>query len=158
MWTVQLDSVEQTQLFGRTLGETACAGTVVALNGELGAGKTAMSQGIGRGLGISGPITSPTFIILAVYDTGRLTLYHADLYRLGDGSELAELGLDEAWFGEGLSVIEWSNKFQDELPGDRLDLTLSYHGTLENSRILRVEPTGSNSKILSDKLSGIFGG
>ena len=158
MWTVQLDSVEQTQLFGKTLGQVAVAGTVIAMNGELGAGKTAMSQGIGRGLGIEGPITSPTFIILAVYDTGRLTLFHADLYRLGDGSELLELGLDEAWLGEGLSVVEWSDKFPEELPSDRLDLTLSYHDTLENSRILNVAPQGPRSASLSEELSEIFCG
>jgi tRNA threonylcarbamoyladenosine biosynthesis protein TsaE len=158
MWTVQLDSVEQTQLFGSTLGQVAAAGTVVALKGELGAGKTAMSQGIGRGLGIEGPITSPTFIILAVYDTGRLTMFHADFYRLGDGSELVELGLDEAWLGNGLSVIEWPDKFLDELPEDRLELTLSYHDTLENSRILTVKHTGKNSRLLSEELSELLGG
>jgi len=158
MWTVQLDSVDQTQQFGKTLGQLAVAGTVVALNGELGAGKTAMSQGVGRGLGIEGPITSPTFIILAVYDTGRLTFFHADLYRLGDGSELVELGLDEAWLGEGLSIVEWSDKFPEELPYDRLVLTLSYHDTLENSRILTVSAQGARSSSLSKKLAEMFGG
>jgi len=158
MWTVELDSVEETQAFGSALGRLSTSGTVVALNGDLGAGKTAMSQGIGRGLGIDGPITSPTFIILAVYDDGRLTLNHADLYRLGDGSELIELGLDEAWLGDGVSVIEWSNKFPEELPEDRLELTLLYNESDENSRTLEVSPIGERSRSLSEKLLEMFGG
>ena len=106
MFEQLLESPEVTQALGRRFAELAVPGTVLSLNGPLGAGKTCFAQGVGRGLGIEGPITSPTFIICAVYPDARLPLHHADFYRLGDSSELVELGLDEVMGVEGIALIE----------------------------------------------------
>jgi tRNA threonylcarbamoyladenosine biosynthesis protein TsaE len=124
MFSRDLDSPEATQALGRRLGELAAAGTVLSLNGPLGAGKTCFAQGVGRGLGIEGPITSPTFILLASYPHGRLPFFHADYYRLGDESEFRELGLEEVIGREGLTLIEWADRFPDSLPADHLHIDL----------------------------------
>ena len=152
MWSVELNSPEETTALGRRIGEVVRAGDLIALNGDLGAGKTALSQGVGRGLGVTGPITSPTFVIICCYEMGRLPLYHADLYRLGDGSELQELGLDEMMLGDGVTLIEWASRFDEELPEDRLNVTIEHVG--DWSRRLTAEATGPASRALLDRIRG----
>src|SRR3954451_4316317 len=109
------ESVERTRALGRALGELARAGDVVLLEGELGAGKTAFTQGIGSGLCVSATIYSPTFTILKEYE-GRLPLYHFDLYRLDEPDELYELGFEDYFRGEGVCVVEWAERgeFEDD--------------------------------------------
>jgi len=124
MSTRILRSPEATQALGRSLGQHAVPGTVLCLNGPLGAGKTCFAQGVGRGLGIEGPITSPTFVLMATYPDARLPFFHADYYRLGDESELVELGLDEVLGREGIALIEWADRFPDSLPADHLRIDL----------------------------------
>jgi len=124
MYSRDLDSPEDTRALGKRLGEIAQAGTVLSLNGPLGAGKTCFAQGVGRGLGIEGPITSPTFILVASYPSGRLPFFHADYYRLGDESEFTELGLDEVIGREGVTVVEWADRFPSSLPSDHLRIDL----------------------------------
>jgi tRNA threonylcarbamoyladenosine biosynthesis protein TsaE len=136
-------SPEQTRAFGQRLGETAVSGCVAALVGELGAGKTCLSQGIAAGLSVRGPITSPTFVIVQAYPDGRLPFFHADYYRLGEDSELVELGLDEILEGEGVVAVEWADRFWETLPADHLRLTLEFGGPL--TRSLAVEATGPRS-------------
>jgi tRNA threonylcarbamoyladenosine biosynthesis protein TsaE len=109
----ECSSPDATQALGVRFGELAQAGTVLCLNGPLGAGKTCFAQGVGRGLGVRELVTSPTFILLATYTSGRLPLFHADFYRLGDESELVELGLDEVLGREGIALIEWADRFTD---------------------------------------------
>jgi tRNA threonylcarbamoyladenosine biosynthesis protein TsaE len=132
------ESVERTHALGRALGELARAGDVILLEGELGAGKTAFTQGIGLGLGVAATINSPTFTILKEYE-GRLLLYHFDLYRLDEPDELYELGFEDYFRGEGVCVVEWAERgeFKDEEEpvwnGDWLRVALSITGEDERT-------------------------
>ena len=105
-------SVEETQRLGMLLGSLAQAGDIILLDGDLGAGKTAFTQGIGLGLGIGATINSPTFTILKDY-RGRLPLYHFDLYRIEEPEEIASLGFDDYFDGEGVSVVEWAERGEE---------------------------------------------
>jgi tRNA threonylcarbamoyladenosine biosynthesis protein TsaE len=128
MWTVELIGVEATLTLGAALGRTAVAGTVAALHGDLGAGKTSLSQGVGHGLGIKASIVSPTFILMAEYEDGRLPLLHADAFRLS-GTEARSIGLDEAvesW--PGVALVEWAGRVPDVLPDDHLDIRIAHAG------------------------------
>ena len=102
-------SLEETQRWGELLGGLLASGDLILLQGDLGTGKTALTQGIGRGLGVQGTINSPTFTILKEYE-GRLPLYHFDLYRIEDPDELPFLGFDEYFGGAGVSVVEWAER------------------------------------------------
>lgn len=120
------------------------AGMVLALTGDLGAGKTAFTQALARGLGIKRPVTSPTFMILQEYYEGRLPLFHFDFYRLNDPSELKELGLDDYLFGEGICAIEWADRIREELPPETIWIDLQY-GAHEKARILTAAiPVGAD--------------
>jgi len=131
-------SIERTYALGRALGELARAGDVILLEGALGAGKTALTQGIGLGLGIAATINSPTFTILKEYE-GRLPLYHFDLYRLDEPDELYELGFEDYFRGDGVCVVEWAERGEfkdDEEPvwdGDWLRVALSITGEAERT-------------------------
>ncbi|MDD5476393.1 MAG: tRNA (adenosine(37)-N6)-threonylcarbamoyltransferase complex ATPase subunit type 1 TsaE [Syntrophales bacterium] len=114
-------SLEETLSIGRIIGEQADSGKVVALIGELGAGKTSITQGIAEGLGVPDAyyVTSPTFTLINEYP-GRLPLYHFDVYRLSGSHELDDLGYEDYFFGEGLVVIEWAEKLMESLPDNTL--------------------------------------
>ncbi|TVQ89959.1 MAG: tRNA (adenosine(37)-N6)-threonylcarbamoyltransferase complex ATPase subunit type 1 TsaE [Deltaproteobacteria bacterium] len=118
----------QTLALGVALGSDAFAGMVVCLNGPLGAGKTVLTRGLARGLGLSGTISSPTYQLVAIYEGGRLPLWHADLYRLPEGADLQDLALDHAM--EGVLVVEWAERSPEELPSEHLwvDLEILSHG------------------------------
>jgi tRNA threonylcarbamoyladenosine biosynthesis protein TsaE len=120
MLTYQTESVDATQDLAARLGELVQGGDVLCLSGDLGAGKTTFTQGLARGLGIEEPVSSPTFTIIKEYDDGRIPLYHMDIYRLGEAAVHEDLGYDEYFYGEGVSVIEWSEYLDDLLPEDRL--------------------------------------
>ncbi|MBQ9058288.1 MAG: tRNA (adenosine(37)-N6)-threonylcarbamoyltransferase complex ATPase subunit type 1 TsaE [Atopobiaceae bacterium] len=115
-------SQEQTIALGQVLGSHVQAGDIIVLSGDLGAGKTQFTKGVARALGISSDITSPTFNILMVYDNGRIPLYHFDLYRLENPDELEDTGIFDVLGAEGVCVIEWGERFADELGDERLDL------------------------------------
>lgn len=141
-WTLRLQDADATRALGVRLGEAALDGAVLALIGELGAGKTTLAQGVGQGLQVTDQVTSPTFQIMSLH-AGRLQLIHTDLYRLGDGSELQELGLDD-WVGvSGVAVVEWADRFPDELPVDRLELTLRYEGAQRTATLRPMGPASS---------------
>ena len=127
-------SEEQTKAFGKALGREALAGTVIALIGDLGAGKTTLTKAIAEGLGITEPITSPTFTIVQEYHSGRLPLYHFDVYRIDDPDEMYELGYEDYFYGDGVSVVEWADKIEDLLPEDAVILRIEY-GENEDERI-----------------------
>jgi tRNA threonylcarbamoyladenosine biosynthesis protein TsaE len=137
-------SVERTHALGRALGELARAGDVILLEGALGAGKTAFTQGIGLGLRVAATINSPTFTILKEYE-GRLPLYHFDLYRLDEPDELYELGFEDYFRGDGVCVVEWAERGEfkdDEEPvwnGDWLRVALSITGEDERTLAYSVE-------------------
>jgi len=121
-------SQAQTRRFGARLGELLQSGDVICLVGELGAGKTSLAQGIGQGLGIEGPITSPSFTLINEYrpERARLPFYHIDLYRLGEAKETLTLGLEEYFYGEGVCVVEWADRAPEALPAERLWIELRY--------------------------------
>ena len=107
---------EDTFLFGKQLGEQAKAGEVFCLLGDLGVGKTVFTQGFACGLGIEEPISSPTFTIVQVYEEGRLPFYHFDVYRIADIEEMDEIGYEDYFFGNGVSLVEWANLIEELLP------------------------------------------
>ena len=107
---------EETYELGRKMGEEAAPGQIVCLNGDLGVGKTVFTQGFAAGLGIEGPVNSPTFTIVQQYEEGRLPLYHFDVYRIGDVSEMDEIGYEDCFFGDGVCLIEWSVLIEEILP------------------------------------------
>lgn len=106
---------EETFKLGERLGEAARAGQVYCLDGDLGVGKTVFAQGFAKGLGIEGPVNSPTFTILCQYE-GRLPLYHFDAYRIGDVSEMDEIGAEDCFYGDGVCLIEWPGRIRELLP------------------------------------------
>jgi len=121
-------SAQQTQQFGVLFAPLLRSGDVVCLVGSLGAGKTCLTQGIGRGLGITAPITSPTFVIVHEYDLPErpYQLFHIDLYRIESTAEACATGLEDYFFGDGVCVIEWADRIVDILPDDRLWVTMHY--------------------------------
>lgn len=117
-------SPEDTFRLGRKLGERALPGQVYTLNGDLGAGKTLFAQGMGVGLGVKEPVNSPTFTILQIYETGRLPLYHFDVYRIRDWEEMEETGWEDFIYGRGVCLVEWAEKIRELLPGERIEIFL----------------------------------
>ena len=107
---------EETYELGRKMGREAEPGQIICLSGDLGVGKTVFTQGFAAGLGIEGPVNSPTFTILQQYEEGRLPLYHFDVYRIGDVSEMDEIGYEECVSGGGISLSEWSGLMEEILP------------------------------------------
>jgi tRNA threonylcarbamoyladenosine biosynthesis protein TsaE len=110
------NSPDETEAIGRRLAEHIRVGSVFALKGDLGSGKTSFVKGLVAGLGSSGGVTSPTFTILHEYRGGRLPVYHFDFFRVEDRQSVEGLGLDDYFFGDGLSVIEWADRFPEFIP------------------------------------------
>ncbi len=122
-----------TEEFGKRLAEGLSAGSVVALRGELGAGKTVLARGIARGLGVEGYLKSPSFTIINEYHEGRIPLYHIDLYRLPEGgADCGDdgLALEEYLYGDGVCVIEWAERALSLIPDDAVMITITYGGEL----------------------------
>ena len=115
---------EETYQFGKELGEKATPGQVYCLDGDLGTGKTVFAQGFAAGLGIDGPVNSPTFTILQVYENGRLPLYHFDVYRIADPEEMDEIGYEDCFYGEGVCLVEWSELIEELIPEDAFHITI----------------------------------
>lgn len=121
---IETRSAEETYQLGIKLGQKAMKGQVYTLVGDLGVGKTVFTQGLAKGLEIDEPISSPTFTIVQVYDEGRLPFYHFDVYRIGDISEMDEIGFEDYIYGEGVSLIEWANLIKEILPEERIAITI----------------------------------
>ncbi|MEC8857803.1 MAG: tRNA (adenosine(37)-N6)-threonylcarbamoyltransferase complex ATPase subunit type 1 TsaE [Chloroflexota bacterium] len=134
---IRSTGAEFTQDLGRIVGEQASEGDVILLTGELGAGKTCLTQGIALGLGVEGYVRSPTFVLMTLHH-GRLTLHHVDLYRISSPAEAWDLGLDEQLFGEGVCVIEWADRATELFPEDCLWIDLDY-GQDADSREITIE-------------------
>ena len=122
---VETFGAEETFALGRKIGEAAVPGQVYALNGDLGVGKTVFAQGMAKGLGIEGAVSSPTFTILQIYEEGRLPFYHFDVYRIGCVEEMDEIGYDEYFYGDGICLIEWAELIEDILPDHCRKITIS---------------------------------
>jgi len=134
--TIISNSSDETFALGSALGEKIGRKSVVALYGDLGAGKTVFAKGIAAGLGITGDITSPTFSLMEVYE-GNITLYHFDLYRIEDPNEFANLSFEEYWEGDGVSVIEWPEIAKEILPSKKINVRIEYID--ENRRTITIE-------------------
>lgn len=117
-------SAQETTELGKKLGQQAKPGEVYTLVGDLGVGKTVLTQGIAEGLGITEAICSPTFTIVQVYEEGRMPFYHFDVYRIGDIEEMDEIGYEDYFYGEGLTMIEWANLIEEILPAKRKEITI----------------------------------
>lgn len=131
-------SEEQTRRVGARLGQLAQPGHVIALRGDLGAGKTRLAQGFGQGLEVppSEVINSPTFTLINQYQ-GRLPYYHIDVYRLADSAEAETLGLEDYFYGDGVCLIEWAERIADALPDDRLEVELHYLSDTKRRIVVR---------------------
>lgn len=117
-------SPTETRALGEKLAHLLLPGDVLLLWGDLGAGKSELTRGIAKGLGVTGPISSPSFTIMNVYDDGRIPLYHFDWYRLQSSEELYEMGMDEYLGGDGVAVIEWPGQCPDAIPEKYLSITI----------------------------------
>ena len=133
---IETHSAEETRALGRKMAEEFQAGTVVLLRGELGAGKSELARGIAQGLGVTETVTSPSFTILNVYESGRLPLYHFDWYRLESAEELYELGMEEYLGGDGVALVEWPEKCEDAVPEGCITIRLNEIG--ENGRKIEI--------------------
>lgn len=122
--TVETFSMEETMELGRSIGREAKPGEVYTLIGDLGVGKTVLTQGIAEGLAITEAICSPTFTIVQVYEEGRLPLYHFDVYRIGDPEEMDEIGYEDYFYGDGVTLIEWANLIEELLPEHHKEITI----------------------------------
>lgn len=140
------NSAEETNLIGERLASLLEAGDVLTLEGDLGAGKTTFTKGIAKGLGVKRTVNSPTFTIVKEYE-GRLPLYHMDVYRLEDSDE--DIGFDEYFNGNGVSVVEWAQFIEEYLPTDRLDIRIKYNG---DSRILEFLSNSSHFESIINEL------
>ncbi|MDE6852696.1 MAG: tRNA (adenosine(37)-N6)-threonylcarbamoyltransferase complex ATPase subunit type 1 TsaE [Lachnospiraceae bacterium] len=119
-WTEQ-----ETRELGRQLGESCMPGDIVLLHGDLGVGKTVFTKGFAEGVGIEEPVCSPTFTIVQVYETGRLPLYHFDVYRIADVEEMEEIGYEDYFYGKGVCLIEWAELITEILPDHCIDVTIT---------------------------------
>ena len=140
----------ETRRIGERIGRRLRAGDVVLLSGELGAGKTVLAQGIGRGMGVRDAIKSSSFVIMNEYDGASLRLFHADLYRLEDPEQVAELALDEL-ASRGVLVVEWPERAPAELPDERLVVRLTYDGA--KGRAIEIEGDGGRYRALASALA-----
>ena len=118
-------SANETRTLGERLASSLRPGDVLLLLGDMGMGKSELTRGIARGLGIQGPVASPTFTILQVYDEGRIPLYHFDWYRLESVEELYEMGMEEYLGGDGIAVVEWPSQCPEAIPDRRREVTLT---------------------------------
>ena len=142
MKTVEMDSRDATIALGQKIGQQLAAGDVLVLDGDLGAGKTTFTKGLAKGLEIPDIIKSPTFTIIHEYHDGRLPLYHMDAYRLENGGA-EDLGLEEYFDSDGVSVVEWAEFVADELPADFLAIHFRRPED-ESKRVLEFEPHGDH--------------
>ncbi|MDR2487622.1 MAG: tRNA (adenosine(37)-N6)-threonylcarbamoyltransferase complex ATPase subunit type 1 TsaE [Clostridiales Family XIII bacterium] len=139
-------TLKQLMEYGEALGRTLAPGDVVALTGDLGAGKTTLTRAIAAGLCVTDEVTSPTFALIHEYGGGRLPLYHFDVYRLGDVSELDELGYEDYFFGGGITVVEWADMIDECLPEGAVRIRLQHCGdaSLRDVETLRGLPGGGS--------------
>ncbi len=121
---IETYSAQETYDLGKKIGEQLLPGSVLTLVGDLGVGKTVFSQGLAEGLGITEPVNSPTFTIIQIYEGGRLPFYHFDVYRIGDISEMDEIGYEDYFWGDGVCLIEWANLIEEILPEHYTEITI----------------------------------
>ena len=124
MRKIETFSEKETFELGKKLGTEAKQGQIYALLGDLGVGKTILTKGFAEGLGITEPVSSPTFTIVQVYEEGRMPFYHFDVYRIGDIEEMDEIGYEDCFFGEGVCLVEWANLIEEIMPEETIWITI----------------------------------
>ncbi|MBU5454370.1 tRNA (adenosine(37)-N6)-threonylcarbamoyltransferase complex ATPase subunit type 1 TsaE [Caproiciproducens sp. MSJ-32] len=146
-----VNSLEETTKIGFLLGKLVQPSDVICLTGDLGTGKTHITKGIAKGLGIEEHITSPTFTIVNEYDSGRLKFYHFDVYRVSDPDEIYAIGFDEYIFSDGVSVIEWANYIEEILPKEFLHIYIEKDLSKgENFRKITITPYGERYNYIKE--------
>lgn len=135
MIEIKLNGLKSTEEFGKKLGLVLKGGDFIALTGGLGAGKTTLTKSIGLGLGVEDYITSPTFALINEYK-GRVDVYHFDVYRLESEEELLDLGYEDYFYSDGVTIVEWSNKIEYLLPQDRININIEKGKELEDRVII----------------------
>lgn len=146
-YTKYVTSLEETEQFAQQLAHLLEAGDVLTLEGDLGAGKTTLTKAVAKGLGITRNVSSPTFTIVKQYE-GRLPLNHLDVYRLSESDE--DLGWDELFYGNAVSIVEWAQYIDEELPKDRLAIEMYREGDTE--RRIELKPVGQRYERLCEEL------
>lgn len=142
----------ETEKLGLSIGKLAWPGMIILLKGDLGVGKTVLTRGICRGLGIDEPITSPTYTLIHEY-YGRLPLYHFDIYRLGSAEEMYDLGYEEFFDGQGVTVVEWPERMEDLGPDEYLEITIERVSIEEqDKRLIKLKSMGKKYETLEEKL------
>lgn len=140
---------EETKALAKKLAEQVHGGDIITLEGDLGAGKTTFSKGFAEGLDIKEIVNSPTFTIIKEYRSGRLPLFHMDVYRMGDGEE--DLGLEEYFYGSGVCLVEWAHLIEDQLPDERIDIVIKRAG--DEKREITVSATGERYESIGREIS-----
>lgn len=149
MKKIYLKEEKDTLELGKKIGNLIFDGALLCLNGDLGAGKTSITKGIALGVGISDDITSPTFTIVNEYSENNRLLYHFDVYRIGDSSEMYDIGFDEYMESDGIKIIEWSDIIDDILPEERLDIRIKYE---IQGRTVQIDSLGDKYKKIEEAL------
>ncbi|WP_304540221.1 tRNA (adenosine(37)-N6)-threonylcarbamoyltransferase complex ATPase subunit type 1 TsaE [Desulforamulus aquiferis] len=151
---IKTNSPLETRALAEAMAKLLMPGDVICLNGDLGAGKTAFSQGVAAGLGVKAPVTSPTFTLINEYH-GRMPIFHFDVYRLDGSEQMYDLGYEEYFYGEGICLIEWAERVQEVLPQERLDVFISRHEDSEDLREIKLIPLGERYLLLLEELSNL---
>lgn len=154
MQSIRIQHVDEMRALGRRLGAVSSPDTVIALSGDLGAGKTVVAQGMGEGLGVTSVVASPTFVLVALHESGRLPFVHADLYRLGDADEALAIGLPELLAGGAVAAVEWADRFPEVLPADRLDVHIALVSGEPEARVVTLTARGPRHQDLEDLAGG----
>lgn len=135
MLTINIENIKETEKIGYILGKLLTGGEVICMTGDLGAGKTTMTQSIAKGLEIEDYVTSPTFTIINEYE-GRCPLYHFDVYRINDVEEMYDLGYEEYFYSDGIAIIEWADIIKEILPKERLNIEINKNDNIEGREIV----------------------
>lgn len=151
MLVINTSSPGETAALGEKMAPLLRRGDILCLNGDLGAGKTKFAQGLAKGIGVEGPVNSPTFTLINEYD-GVIPFYHMDIYRLNEPRELEDLGYEEYFFGEGVTLLEWADKVGEMLPEERLDIYIYRRKEGSDEREIKFFPRGNRYLLLVEEL------
>ncbi|SCG81966.1 UPF0079 ATP-binding protein [Proteiniborus sp. DW1] len=154
MLKININNITETEKVGYILGKLLTGGEVICMTGDLGAGKTTMTQSIAKGLDVDDYVTSPTFTIINEYQ-GRCPLYHFDVYRINDVDEMYDLGYEEYFYSDGVSIIEWADIIKEILPKERLNIEINKKDNIDNREIIiygNGEKYINIIKLLSEKI------
>lgn len=144
-------NIEETINIGLSIGNLLKSGDIICLTGDLGTGKTHITKGIAKGLGVKEHITSPTFTIVNEYDSGRLKLYHFDVYRVSEPDEIYAIGFDDYIFSDGVSIIEWANYIEEILPNEYLHILIEKDLSMgEDYRKITITPYGDKYNYIEE--------